>query len=105
MPLTRRHTPEHPAGSTESFGCDFSPVIPKGIAPVSAALAIFTNANPPAAADADWSKGRAYQRGRCVFQLLTGGKAGVDYLLQWTVTDSRANVWVRTGMVLCASTS
>ena len=105
MALTRRSHPPHPPGESCSFGMDFSAVIPLGMGIVSSSLAIFTNTVPPASADAQWTKGQSYQRGRAVFQILAGGLIGTDYLLQWTVTDNRGSAWVRTGLILCASTS
>lgn len=105
MALTRRYEPPHAAGERVSFGMDFSQVIPEGIGITTSSLAIFTNTQPPIAADADWSTGSSYTRGRAAFQILSGGKDGVDYLLQWTVTDTRSNIWVRTALILCAATS
>jgi hypothetical protein len=84
---------------------DFSAIVPIGIALSSFTMKIFTNTQPPVAADADWTVSNSYIRGRSVFENLSGGVAGKDYLLQWTVTDSRANVWIRTAALLCSSTA
>lgn len=106
MALNARYTPEHPSGETASFGMDFSRIIPAGMGiSVNSAPKIFTNTQPPVAADSDWTVGAIYARGRSAFAILSGGKPGVDYLLQWTVVDSRNNTWVRSAAVLCAPTS
>jgi hypothetical protein len=105
MPLTRRYNPPQPAGSSATFGMDFSAVVPVGIGIASFILKIFTNTQPPVAADADWTTTTGYIRGRAVFENLSGGVSGKDYLLQWTVTDSRSNVWIRTAALLCTSTA
>jgi hypothetical protein len=105
MPLTRRYNPPQPAGSSATFGMDFSQAVPAGIGLAAFTLKIFTNAQPPVAADADWTVATGYIRGRAAFENLSGGVSGKDYLLQWTVTDSRANVWIRTAALLCTSTA
>jgi hypothetical protein len=105
MPLTRRYEPPHPGGETAAFGMDFSAVVPIGIALATGSLKLFTNTAPPVAADADWTPGQTYIRGRGLFQVMSGGVNGKDYLMQWTATDTRNNVWVRTALVLCAPTS
>lgn len=105
MPLTRRYGPPHPPGETAAFGMDFSTVIPWGVVIESQSLSLFTNTQPPVAADGDWSKGAAYTRGRSVFVVLSGGVVGKDYIAEWTVTDSRSNIWVRSGLILCSPTS
>jgi hypothetical protein len=105
MPLTRRYEPPHAVGETAAFGMDFSALVPAGIGLAAGSLKLFTNAAPPVAADADWTAGQTYIRGRSIFQLMSGGKAATDYQMQWTVTDSRNNVWVRTALVLCTATA
>jgi hypothetical protein len=105
MPLSRRYTPEHPPGEQCNFGLDYSFVIPPGVGISSGALAIFSNAVPPVAADADWTVGAVTVRGRAVYALLKGGIEGTDYQLRWTATDTQGNVWPRTTLILCAQTS
>lgn len=105
MSVTRRYTPEHPPGETCFFGLDYSFVIPPGVGITSGALSIFTNANPPAVADADWTKGPVTVRGRAVYALLSGGVEGTDYRLLWNAFDTQGNQWPRTTLVLCAQTS
>jgi hypothetical protein len=105
MPLTRRYNPPQPAGASATFGMDFSQVVPIGIGLDSFSCKIFTNAQPPVAADADWTVSNSYIRGRSVFENLSGGVSGKDYLLQWTATDTRNNVWVRTASLLCSATA
>jgi hypothetical protein len=105
MPLSRRYTPEHPQGETCVFGLDFSFVVPPGVGVVAGALDIFTNVASPVAADADWTKGAVFVRGRTLYATLSGGVTGTDYMLRWTATDSDGNVWPRTGLVLVGPTS
>lgn len=105
MPLTRRYRPEHPAGDKSAFAYDFSTVIPWGMVLVSGSVAVFKNTNPPVDASADWAVLPVQTSGRMLWAILTGGVTGIDYLLQWTGTDSRGNVWVRNAAVLCAPTS
>lgn len=105
MPLSRRYTPEHPPGEQCNYGLDYSFVIPPGVGIQSGSLLIFTNTANPAAADSDWTKGTVYVRGRAIYCNLTGGVAGTDYQLRWTVTDTEGNIWPRTTLQLCAETS
>jgi hypothetical protein len=101
----KRYYPDHPSTEMCYFGLDFSFVIPYGVGIVSGVLNIFTNANPPAPADADWTKTPVVVQGRAVYALLTGGVTGTDYQLRWTATDSMGSVWPRTALILCAETS
>jgi hypothetical protein len=105
MPLTRRFQPEHPPGESCNFGLDFSFVIPPGVGIASGSLAIFTNTVPPAAADADWTKGAVTVRGRAIYAMLSGGIEGKDYQLRWSATDTEGNVFPRTTLILVAQTS
>jgi hypothetical protein len=108
MPLTGRYHPEHPAGESAAFAMSYENVIPVGIALAATpapSLAIFTNTVPPLAADGDWTKGQVNVAGRFLWATLSGGKVGTDYILTWTATDTRGNVWPRSGLVLCAPTS
>jgi hypothetical protein len=105
MALTRRYEPPHPPTEAAAFGMDFSGIVPEGIGLSAGSLKIFTNTAPPVAADADWTFGTTYIRGRSLFQNLLGGVNGKDYLMQWTATDTRNNVWVRTALILCSATS
>jgi hypothetical protein len=105
MPLSRRYTPEHPAGESCLFGLDFSYVVPVGVGISSGVLDIFTNTVPPNPADADWVKGTVSVQGRVLYATLSGGVSGTDYLLRWTATDTQGNVFPRTGMILVADTS
>jgi hypothetical protein len=105
MPLSKRYHPEHPPGETCPFGMDFSAVIPPGVGISSGALTIWTNAQPPVAADGDWTKGAVTVLDRVLYATLSGGKDGTDYILRWTATDTAGNVWPRSGLVLCAQTS
>jgi hypothetical protein len=105
MPISRRYRPEHPAGESCSFGLDYSFIIPVGVGIEQGTLAIFTNTATPVAADADFTIGPVNVRGRAIYANLAGGVPGTDYQLQWTAVDTAGNVWPRTCLVLCASTS
>ena len=105
MPLSRRYTPEKPPEEDCYFGMDYSAMIPVGIGIASGSLTISTNTVPPVAADADWIKGPVQVRDRAIYCRLSGGKNGVDYLLQWIATDTDGNIWPRTAMCLCSQTS
>jgi hypothetical protein len=105
MPLSRRYTPEKAPGESSVFGMDFSYLIPVGVGISSGALAIATNTSPPVAADGDWTKGTVSVHDRTLYATLGGGKAGTDYQLTWTATDSNGNIWPRTALCLCALTS
>jgi hypothetical protein len=105
MPITRRYTPEHPPGESCNFGLDYSFVVPPGVGLASGSLSIFTNAVPPVAADADWTKGPVTVLGRAIYANLGGGIEGKDYQLRWTAVDTEGNPWPRTTLVLVAQTS
>jgi hypothetical protein len=105
VPLSRRYRPEHPPGESCSFGLDYSFIIPVGVGVETGTLAIFTNTASPAPADADFTVGPVYVRGRAIWANLTGGVPGVDYQLEWTAVDTAGNVWPRTCLILCAKTS
>lgn len=80
-------------------------MIPVGVGIEQGTLAIFTNTATPQEADADWQIGEVEVRGRAIYAMLSGGVAGTDYQLKWTVVDTNGNVWPRTTLVLCADTS
>jgi hypothetical protein len=101
----KRYHPDHPSTENCYFGLDLSFVIPYGVGIASASLSIFTNANPPVAADSDWTAGAVVVQGRSIYALLTGGVIGTDYQLRWTATDTMGSVWPRTALILCAQTS
>jgi hypothetical protein len=127
MPLSRRYTPEKPPQEISLFGMDFSYVLPPGVGLIDGFLEIFTNANPPIYAIADFvvmtgnqeiqyniydpsnparrSVALGIIRGRAIYAGLTGGVDGTDYQLRWTVNDTAGNTWCRTGLVLVAQTS
>jgi hypothetical protein len=105
MPLSRRYTPEHQQSEICPFGFDFSPIIPVGVGITAGSLNIYTNTNPPVAANADWTVGPVSWLDRTLYATLTGGQDGVDYLLQWTADDTDGNRWSRFALVLVAATS
>jgi hypothetical protein len=84
---------------------DFSPILAPGVGIAKGTLAILTNTAALMPADGDWTVGPVQIYGRAVYATLSGGQAGVDYQLVWTVTDTDGNVFPRTALVLCAPTS
>ena len=105
MPLSRRYMPEKPPEEVSLFGMDFSFVLPPGVGIQNGELTIFSNTQPPVAADTDFSKGPVSIRGRTTYCPLGGGVVGKDYQLRWTAHDTEGNSWTRTGLILCANTS
>lgn len=105
MPLSRRYSPEKPPLEDTLFGMDFSFILPPGVGISGGQLDIFTNTQPPVAADADFTKGAISNRGRALYCMLGGGRDGIDYQLRWEMWDTAGNTWQRTGLVLCAQTS
>jgi hypothetical protein len=103
MALTRRYQPPHGTGPV-AYGMDFSAVIPWGMVIASGNLTIEVNTQPPTA-QTSLTASPVYIRGRAIFALLTGGVIGADYLLAWSVTDNRGNVWNRAALLLCSYTS
>ena len=103
MALTRRYEPPHQQGPL-AYGMDFSTVIPWGMTLASATLTIFKNTQPPLA-QADFTVSPMQLADRMAWCLLTGGVTGTDYLLQWSATDNRGNVWERSVALLCSATS
>lgn len=105
MPLSNRYRPEHPTGENCSFGLDFSAIIPPGVGISTGSLAVMTNTATPADASSEWTIGPVGVQGRAVWAMLSGGVAGSDYQLVWTVNDTAGNTWVRTALILCGNTS
>lgn len=100
----QRYLPNHPPGEQCEFGYDFSALVAPGFGLVGGTLAILTNLAVPADASADWTIGPVTFQRRQAYCLLAGGVLGADYRLQWSVTDTLGNAWVRTGLILCAAT-
>jgi hypothetical protein len=105
MPISRRYSPEHPPGETCVFGYDFSPLIPVGVGIAAGDIDIATNTVPPGAANGDWQVGGVSVQDRTLYATLSGGVAGVDYILTWTATNTAGNIWPRSALMLCAPTS
>lgn len=105
MPLSRRYMPEKDPAESCNFGMNFDGVIPGTCGIAQATLAIFTNTQPPLKADADWTVGDVKIEGGTAYAMLSGGKAGIDYLLKWTAVDTDGNTWPRTALCLVANTS
>jgi hypothetical protein len=104
MPLSRRYTPEHPAGETATFGLDFSPIVPPGVGLKSGTVTVWKNIVPPVTST-DWTIGAVSVSGRALYAQLSGGIEGTDYQIRWVATDTDGNIWPRTALVLCAPTS
>ena len=102
--LSRRYMPAHPAGEQCDFAMSFDAVIPPGVGITAGALEIWTNVIPPVLSS-DFSVGPVSVIGRALYATLSGGVDGTDYQLMWTATDTEGNVWPRTGLCLCATTS
>jgi hypothetical protein len=104
MGLTRRISPEFAPGESSLVGLDVSPRLPPGAVVASAALAIFSNvANP--APSSDFTVGEVLLEGNIVYARLSGGVAGNDSQLRWTITDTDGNTFMITVLMLCALTS
>ena len=104
MPISRRYSPEWASGDSSLIGMDFSAMIPPGVCLTSGALAIATNTQPPVAST-DFTIGTPAVSGRTTYAEITGGVAGTDYQLTWTVNDTDGNIFSRTALMLCAPTS
>jgi hypothetical protein len=103
--INNRYLPSHPPYESCVFGIDLSDVIPLGVGIASGALNIYENVVPPAEANEDFTIGAVTVLGRALYATLTGGVDGTDYMLRWTATDTQGNIWLRTGLCLCAQTS
>jgi hypothetical protein len=97
MPVSRRYSPEWAPGDSSMVGMDFSALIPPGAGIAAGSLQVTPTPG--------FTIGPAAVDGRTVYAPLTGGVAGTDYSLTWTVTDTDGNVWNRTAKMLCAPTS
>jgi hypothetical protein len=90
-----------------------SNIIPPGVGIVSGQLTFQTNTVPPQDAHTDWTgtPGETLNWfacnvvGRALYATVAGGVSGKDYQLLWSLTDSNANIWNRTALLLCAATS
>ena len=104
MSINNRYEQPHPAQQVCEYGLDFSTILPPGITIASGRLAQFTNQVPPQPTS-DFTVSPVTATGRRLYAQLAGGVAGTDYQLTWIATDSENNVWPRTVLLLCASTS
>jgi|SRR5215469_12785582 len=104
MALARRYTPEHPTGEVCTIGIDLSSILPPGIGLASASISAATNTTPPVASS-DFTFGSVSTRGRAAWATISGGSAGTDYQIVWTLTDTVGNVWPRTVLLKCAATA
>ena len=106
MPLSRRYSPEHEIYDVCVYGYDFSPIIPAGEGITAVQLFFFTNVVDSQVADVDWTVLEGPTSiGRTAYAKISGGRAGVDYQLQWTVFTTAGNVWSRVGLLLVGLTS
>ena len=104
MAISQRYRPSHPAGQSAVYAVDFSNMLPPGVGVTMPAIQFFTNTVPPGIATGITSSGGGF-RGRLAWINITGGTAGQDYLVQWTVSDTTGNQWIITALLLCAATS
>lgn len=104
MSLANRYTPSHPAGSTATYGFDYSPILEPGSTIASASLAVEYNTAPPAP-QGDFTVAALLIAGRRLYAALSGGTAGRDYRVTWVATDDAGNSWPRTVLLRCAQTS
>jgi hypothetical protein len=103
--LSRRYVPAHPPGETATFAMSFDDVVAAGVGLTSGTLTIRTNVVPPVDVTASWTVGAVTVRGRALYATVKGGVAGTDYQFTWTANDTDGNIWPRTGLCLCATTS
>jgi len=104
MSLSKRYSPEHPAGEVCTVGIDLSQILPPGIGIISASVSAATNTTPPVAST-DFTFGTVSVRGRAAWCTISGGTAGTDYQLTWLCADTASNVWPRTVLLKCAATA
>lgn len=106
MTINNRFEPPHPVGESINYGLDFSPILPPGVTIESGSITVQYNTVPPTPTfDLTVVPLSPIPNTRRMYATVSGGTAGRDYRLQWTANDSLANVWVRTTLLLCASTS
>lgn len=74
-----------------------------GVGIASAGLKIFNNTFLSPDVSADWIIDPITISGRQVWTRLIGGVEGQDYHLVWSIVDTDANVWPRSGLVLCST--
>jgi len=103
MALSRRYA-TWPPGEEGWVGLDLTGVLPVGSGIVSATLQFFTNTNP-ANATTDFGEAPVDHVGRRAWCPISGGVAGRDYQLRWTINDNRNHVWSRTVLMLCAESA
>lgn len=104
MSINNRYEQPHPATQVAVYGLDFSTILPAGVTISDVRLGQFFNTVPPSVSS-DFTVGDLAPAGRRVYAQLAGGVSGKDYQIVWTATDSLNNIWVRTVLLLCASTS
>ena len=107
MPLAKRFSPEWAPGEANQIGMDFSTILPPGVGIAGGSLSIATNTQPPNPSS-DFTSSDNFGlnvEGRAVYCQIAGGILGRDYQLTFTVSDTEGNVWPRTALMLCSSTS
>ena len=104
MSINNRYYQPHPAGQSLVYGMDFSNILPPGVTIAQGTVLFQYNTVPPTTA-VDISAAGLPIEGRRLYATITGGTAGRDYRLNWQGTDSLGNIWNRTVLLLCASTS
>ena len=104
MALTRRYRPAIPPNEAASIGMDLTPILPPGVIITSATLTILKNTNPTQPTT-DFTQGPTTINGRQAWANIVGGTPGTDYQFRWSLTDSQSNIWQRTALGLCATSS
>lgn len=104
MALARRYQPSHPAGQSCLYAVDFSAILPPGVGLTAPGVVLQTNTNPPGIASGITATGGGFV-GRVIWITISGGIAGTDYLITWTVSDTVGNTWIISALLLCAPTS
>ena len=104
MSINNRFEQPHPAAQVAVYGLDFSTILPPGVTIADGLFSQQLNTVPPQPTN-DFTPGPVVLAGRRLYTQLAGGVAGTDYQLTWRATDNLNNIWVRTVLLLCASTS
>lgn len=103
--ISRRYLPSHPQGETFTFGMDFSACVPLGVGISSGTLNILTNVVPPVDVTDQWTVSAVRILDRALYATVSGGTDGTDYRFVWTATDNNGEIYPRTALCLCSTTS
>lgn len=104
MAVSQRYQPSHAPDQSAVYAVDFSNMLPPGVGLSQPGVQIQTNTTPPGVALGITTSGGGF-KGRQVWITISGGVAGTDYVITWTVSDTQQNSWVISVLLLCARTS